>query len=98
MSKSIAEINDKLRQNLTGCRIILTQAVAHSPDLVAIFETVRTFNDFSADNDPHGEHDFAFFTVNGERYFFKFDYYDSSYMYFEENGRRVLTIGVADDY
>lgn len=29
-----------------------------------------------AQNDPHEEHDLAFFNVDGERYGFKFDYYE----------------------
>ena len=65
---------------------------------------VRAFNDFNADNDPHGEHDMAFLDVEGERIFFKVDYYDCAMQYHSPDPadagvtRRVLTIGLASDY
>jgi hypothetical protein len=36
---------------------------------------VETFNSFTPDNDPHGERDFGAFEHNGERIFWKIDYY-----------------------
>ena len=36
---------------------------------------VQSFSNFTKDNDPHGEHDFGSFEVEGETYFFKIDYY-----------------------
>ena len=36
---------------------------------------VQSFSNFTKDNDPHGEHDFGSFEIEGETYFFKIDYY-----------------------
>jgi hypothetical protein len=64
----------------------------------------RTFNDFTPDNDPYGEHDMAFLDVDGERIFFKVDYYDPKMRCLSTDPsnpgvtRRVLTIGLASDY
>jgi hypothetical protein len=69
-----------------------------------VLQAARTFKDFTRHNDPHGEHDFFFFQVEGERYFAKIDYYDRAMEYGSENPEdpevttRVLTIGTAADY
>ena len=34
------------------------------------------FDDFNEDNDPHREHDFGSFELEGEKLFWKIDYYD----------------------
>ena len=36
----------------------------------------RRYDDFNADNDPYGEHDFGMITVEGHELMFKIDYYD----------------------
>lgn len=77
---------------------MMTAGVADSEDQAQILAAVKSFHKFTEDNDPYGEHDFAFFEVNGEKFFFKFDYYDSNYEFFQEDGNRVLTIGRADEY
>jgi hypothetical protein len=65
---------------------------------------VAAFNQFTSENDPHGEHDMAFLDVDGERIFFKVDYYDPQMRHLSADPsdpgvtRRVLTIGMADDY
>lgn len=95
---SIAQKNDLLRKVLSGCQVMLTAGVADHENQMLILGAVRGFSLFTKDNDPYGEHDFAFFEVCGEKYFFKFDYYDSNYEFFQEDGNRVLTIGRADEY
>lgn len=97
-SHSIAEKNDLMRKTLIGCKVMLTASVAESPLRDEILNAVRAFRDFNESNDPYGEHDFAFIYVGGERWFFKFDYFDNNYAFFQEDGRRVLTIGHASDY
>ena len=42
---------------------------------VDIAERVITFDTFTADNDRHGEHDFGSFEYEGQRIFWKIDYY-----------------------
>lgn len=98
--KRIAQKNDLLRTTffpLLG-RVIATRSVAESPDREEILEAVRSFNDFTPYNDPHGEHDFGKVVVRGEPYFWKIDYYDADYRYFQEDGNRVLTIMRASEY
>ena len=47
-------------------------------DQSAIREKVETFNTFTSDNDPHGEHDFGAFEHDGKKIFWKIDYYDGA--------------------
>lgn len=53
-----------------------TRGVLARSDVPDILRRVREFTDFTEDNDPHGEHDFAGFDQQGERIFWKIDYYD----------------------
>jgi hypothetical protein len=65
---------------------------------------VREFSDFTEDNDPHGEHDFGSFELDGETLFWKIDAYDTDYNFGSPNPadpavtRRVLTILLAEEY
>lgn len=102
----IRELNDHLRSTMSGGRIMLTAGVdALGPERIArIIEAVRTFSAFSEPNDPYGEHDFGAFEEAGDRFFFKFDYYDMTMTYGSEDAAdssktvRVLTIMRADEY
>ena len=106
-SEAVRLINDHCRQTFTGCLIVLTATVAELEiaTRAAVLEKVRSFTDFDEDNNPHGENDMAFFDHDGERYFFKFDYYgDASHRTGANdpsdttNTFRTLTIGTAADY
>jgi hypothetical protein len=97
-NQSIAQKNDHFRKTLSGSRVMLTAGVADSEDQIKILDAVRSFNLFTMDNDPYREHDFAFFKVGTEKFFFKFNYFDDSYEFFQEDGHRVLMIGRADEY
>jgi len=47
------------------------------PETIAlILEAVRTYDRFDESIDPYGEYDMARFTVGGEHYYWKIDYYD----------------------
>jgi len=65
---------------------------------------VRSFADFTQDNDPHLEHDFGSFLVRGERFFWKIDYYDLNLTHGSDAPedpsmtKRVLTIMLASEY
>jgi hypothetical protein len=69
-----------------------------------VIRRVATFSDFTADNDPHGEHDFGSFSVAGRKFFFKLDYYDATMTRGSEDPAdpakttRVLTIMLASEY
>jgi len=98
MTTAIRMKNDIFRKTFIGGRVILTESVSDSPHLEEIIKKTKAFNDFTEGNDPHGEHDFGAFDVADEKYFFKIDYYDEDYRYYQEDGRRVLTIMHASDY
>lgn len=102
----IRQLNDMARRTFTGAQIVTTSAFSELPTLTKAnaLMAVRDFKAFDEGNDPHHEHDMAFFEVMGERFFFKFDYYalDMNYGSDEPSDpsktRRVLTIGLASDY
>ena len=103
---TIRAANDKFRQSFVGGEIFSTpgiRALGTEANL-EILEQIRNFSDFNPNNDPHGEHDFGSFEQNGEKIFWKIDYYDT-----ELNGgspdpsdplctRRVMTIMLASEY
>lgn len=105
---AIATLNDSLRKTFTGGKIVMTRGVAAMVADVReqnnILRAVREFDAFTNDNDPHGEHDFGAVEVDGDRYFWKIDYYDRAMEYGSENPAdpsqttRVLTIMRADEY
>jgi hypothetical protein len=69
-----------------------------------IVKTISVFDDFSHENDPHQEHDFGAFDAEGERIFFKIDYYDKSLQFHSSDTsnplvtERVITILLAKEY
>lgn len=94
----IAVKNDLFRTTFFGCRVVVSESLHRSPKKEGVLTAVRSFNDFNKDNDPYGEHDCAFFEVDGELFYFKFDYYDDNFEFYKEDGNRVLTIGFSSDY
>ena len=102
----IALLNDALRRTFTGGKVVMTEGVAALPqgELAQVLEGVRTFDEFTKDNDPHGEHDFGSFVVGAVTYFFKVDYYAPHMEGGSEDPAdpakttRVLTIMRADEY
>jgi hypothetical protein len=105
-TQRIRELNDDLRQHLTGGVAVITPGVAalgHEP-VDRIVKTISVFDDFCHANDPHEEHDFGAFEVDGNRLFFKIDYYDSSLTQHSPDPadpnvtERVITIMLAEEY
>jgi hypothetical protein len=102
----IRALNDRLRSRGVGGRILVTRSViAVGPDFMkAAVQHMRDFDRFDSGDDPYGEHDFGAFSVNGERLFFKIDYYDPSMTAGSEDPSdpakctRVLTLMLAADY
>ena len=105
-SDRIRVLNDNFRTTLVGGRMFLTAGVNALPlDTKArVLLAVQSFSDFTKDNDPHGEHDFGSFEIEGETYFFKIDYYSPDMVGGSEDPAdpektaRVLTIMRADEY
>lgn len=73
----IAELNDQFRRSGQGGRIFLTRGIMSLPSyqMLKVIDAVRSFEAFTPDNDPHGEHDFGSFLQDGEKIFWKIDYY-----------------------
>jgi hypothetical protein len=59
--KKVQQLNDAFRRTMTGGRVFMTAGVDALPSDVKamVIRKVATFCDFTPDNDPHGEHDFA---------------------------------------
>jgi hypothetical protein len=103
---AIRILNDHLRMTFTGGRIIVTASIAEldCERKASVLLAVRSFNDFGPDNDPYHEHDLGFFEVEGDRYFFKVDYFDVNARFHSPDPAdpnctcRVLTIGHHSDY
>jgi hypothetical protein len=77
-TQRIAELNDLCRKAMgVAGGVFQTQGIDALPQPVqsAIREKVERFDSFAEDNDPHGEHDFGAFEHEGERIFWKIDYY-----------------------
>ena len=108
LSKSdrIRLLNDNFRSTFVGGQVVMTQGVDALPiDTKArVILAVQSFSSFTKDNDPHREHDFGNFKVEGETYFFKVDYYALDMEGGSEDPAdpkvtaRVLTIMRADEY
>ena len=106
MKSKIADLNDALRRTFAGGQVVMTAAVNELPrDVKArVLQKVQSFSKFDADNDPHHEHDFGNFEIDGEKFFFKIDYYSPDMQGGSEDPAdpvkttRVLTIMFASDY
>jgi hypothetical protein len=102
----IRHLNDRLRIHGVGGHIMRTAGVMglDAERQAAITQAVRTFTDFTEDNDRHREHDFATLTVDGTDLIFKIDYFDKSLNYASTNPAdatltiRVMTIMLASEY
>ena len=102
----IKTLNDNLRKSFIGGRVILTQGInVKTPrDIARILAKVRNFNNFTKANDPYNEHDFGSFDYNGEKIYWKIDYYDKDYQFYSEDPsnqnitNRVLTVMLASEY
>jgi len=102
----IRELNDAFRRSFSGGRVNMTAGIAALSDDVqaAVFDRVKTFDEFTPDNDPHREHDFGAFEHAGHRMFWKIDYYDAAMEAGSEDPAdpsqttRVLTIMLASEY
>lgn len=114
-SQLVRELNDRFRRSVLDARAeteppgqgVMTQGVSAIPsvDRLGAIEAVRTFEDFTGDNDPYEEHDFGSFEQGGEKLFWKIDVYaDATCRAGSEaphdlaQSYRVLTIMLASEY
>jgi Protein of unknown function (DUF3768) len=103
----IAELNDRFRKGDRSLgKHMASELVSNlSPDQqLSLTRLVRAFDGFNPENDPYNEHDFGSVEFEGDKYFFKIDYYDLSYEYGSEDPsdpaitRRVMTIMHSSEY
>ncbi len=105
-SATIRELNDRFRCfELIGVHIATPEIMYLGPQaLHEIITAVATFDDFTDDNDPYGEHDFGAITYDGQRIFWKIDYYNQDLSGGSENPAnlqlttRVMTVFLASEY
>lgn len=102
----IVALNDAFRKTFLGGQVVLTSGISALPpeDKYAVLTQVRTFADFTEENDPWGEHDFGSIRYSGLRIFWKIDYYDLGMTFGSEDPTdpdkttRVLTVMLAEEY
>ena len=102
----IRELNDAFRRTFSSGRVMLTPGVHELPDMVkaAALQKTATFDAFTEDNDPHGEHEFGSFELCGRKFFWKIEYYDRAMEYGSEDPSdpakttRVMTVMLASEY
>lgn len=102
----IRQLNDAFRQCFIGGRVLITEGVLERGGdfQSACVEAVQRFTAFDDGNDPHREHDFGAFDIEGTRVFWKIDYYDRTMEAGSEDPSdptvttRVLTIMLASEY
>jgi hypothetical protein len=103
---TIRELNDRLRQSLAGGVLVITSGVIALGQArqLTILQAVALFDSFNEGNDPYGEHDFGAVEVEGERLFWKIDYFDRSLSARSPDPAdpslttRVLTIMLTEEY
>ena len=108
MTSRIQQLNDAFRTSLSPNlgRVVMTSGVARldAGTIALILETVQTYDQFEESIDPYGEHDMGRFTIGGEDYYWKIDYYDRNLEFHSPDPAdpsvttRVLTIMRVDEY
>lgn len=108
----IRDLNDRFRAYLNnvggrfGALLYVTSGVAAlGENFVAhAIQAACTFDAFTPDNDPWGEHDFGAFDLEGEHLFWKIEYLDRDLQFGSEDPAdsesttRVLTVMLAAEY
>jgi hypothetical protein len=102
----IRDLNDRFRRTLRGGTVVMTRGVEALgvTNIRRVFVRVKSFEAFSPDNDPWGEHDFGAFELDGDRFFWKIDSYDPTMSMGSADPtdpdltRRVLTVMLSEEY
>jgi hypothetical protein len=77
-TERIRVLNDAFRRTGRGGRVVMTSGVQalDAANLAELAMKIVTYDEFTADNDPHGEHDFGTVEHNDQTFFWKIDYFD----------------------
>ena len=102
----IASLNDQLRKTGVGGTIMITQSVRRLMgfNAEALASALANYNDFDAQNDPHGERDFGDLTLFRTDLLWKIDYYDLDLKFGSDDPAdpsvtsRVLTVMTVSDW
>ena len=105
-AETIARLNDKLRKHADGGTILMTRGVMALSgfEAVTLLSALANYDDFDADNDPHGERDFGDLEFAGASLLWKVDYYDTDLAFASPDPadaqvtRRVLTVMLAEEW
>lgn len=105
-AERIARLNDELRKNAVGGRIMITRSVRVLTDFdpAELMNALAHYGDFDALSDPHGERDFGAFDLWGAELIWKVDYYAPGLLLGSDDPadphatHRVLTVFLAAEY
>jgi len=106
-AKRIRRLNDDMRcGTFRHGSVVMTAGVQALEDKLraALIDKISLFDEFSKDNDPHGEHDFGAMEIAGNKFFWKIDYFDLKLKMHSPDAanpdvtNRVLTIMLASEY
>jgi Protein of unknown function (DUF3768) len=102
-AERILALNDAFRRSFAGGKVMMTAGIAVLSVVTKskVLEEVRMFDAFTAENDPHGEHDFGSFEVDGRKIFWKIDLYEEPGVKGADGlplTTRVLTIMLAEEW
>jgi hypothetical protein len=105
-TRRIRELNDQFRRTGDGGQQLITPGIVElgMRALMDIRQLVADYDAFCEDNDPYGEHDFGNLEYQGNKVFWKIDYYDATLTAGSPEPTdpavttRVLTILLAREY
>lgn len=98
----IAELNDQFRKAYPNGDWYFTQGARS--EMMTLVKEIQKFDTFTEDNDPYGEHDFGSIDIEGDRYFWKIDYFDLDLDYGSpdpsnpEVTRRIMNVMHTSEY
>ncbi len=105
-TETIRTLNDDLHHHLTGGLAMIAPSIAAlgQEAVERIVKTIAVYDNICHANDPYEEHGFGSFEANGQKIFFKIDYYDKNLTYHSPDPSDhsvtecVITIMLADEY
>lgn len=106
-TKRVRRLNDLARRGEgSNVAVVVTSGVQDLGEdgMRAAARAIATFDGFTEETDPHGEHDFGTITIADQKLFWKIDYFDLNLEWHSpdkanpEVTRRVLTIMLASEY